>query len=133
MLTNLFGSVQKMSALTANVEWKDREVEDTTVATLEFADGPVATVTVTHGAFEQQDTLNIYCTRGSIHIPALNRGGVRIVSKEGERNESHPNGANTDVPLIADFANAVLNDQKPSISGETGREIARLMDEIYRV
>ena len=132
VLTNLFGSVRRVSSLTANVEWKDREVEDTAVATLQFENGPVATVTVTHGAFEPQDTLEIYCTAGSIHIPLLNRGDIRIVSKSGERSESHPTGANTDEPLIADFTEAVLNERKPSVGGECGREIARLMDEIYR-
>jgi len=131
VLTNLFGSVRGMSSLAANVEWKDREVEDTAVATLEFDNGPVATVTVTHGAFEPQDTLDIFGTGGSIHIPVLNRGDIRIVTKGGERSESHPNGANTDEPLIADFADAVLNNKKPSVGGDTGREIARLMDEIY--
>jgi len=131
VLTNLFGSVRRMSSLTANVQWKDREVEDTAVATIEFESGPVATVTVTHGAFEPQDTLDIFGTAGSIHIPVLNRGVVRIVTKGGERSESHPNGANTDEPLIADFTNAALNDKKPSVGGDAGREIARLMDEIY--
>lgn len=131
VLTNLFGSVRRLSALTANVEWKEREVEDSAVATLEFENGPVATVTVTHGAREPQDTLDIYFTSGSIHIPVLNRGDIRIVSADGERIESHPNGANTDEPLIADLANAVLDDREPSITGANGREIARLIDEIY--
>ena len=131
VLTDLFGTVRRMSALTANVEWKEREVEDTAVATLEFDRGPVASVTVTHGAFEPKDTLDIYFTAGSIHIPVLNRGDIRIVSKDGEKPESHPNGPNTDEPLIDDFADAVLNDRPPTISGKTGRDIARLMDEIY--
>lgn len=131
VLTNLFGTVSRMSALTSNVEWKDREVEDTAVATLEFKHGPVATVTVTHGTREPQDTLDIYCTGGSIHLSVLNRGDIRIVSADGERTESHPNGANTDEPLIADFADAVLNDNEPTVGGATGRVIARLMDEIY--
>lgn len=131
VLTNLFGSVRRISSLTANVEWTDREVEDTAVATLEFENGPLATVTVTHGAQEPQDTLDMFGTLGSMHIPLLNRGDVRIVTKDGERAESHPNGTNTDEPLIADFANAVLNNKKPSVGGDTGREIARLIDEIY--
>lgn len=133
VLTNLFGDVRRLSSLTTNVEWKDREVEDTAVATLEFDDGPIATVTVTHGAQEPQDTLEIFGTKGSIHIPVLNRGEIRIVSKDGERIETHPNGPNTDEPLIADFTDAILNKRKPSVGGDTGREIARLMDEIYSV
>ncbi|MDI1243600.1 MAG: Gfo/Idh/MocA family oxidoreductase [bacterium] len=132
VLANLFGTVRRMSSLTANIEWKDREVEDTAVATLEFDAGPIATVTVTHGALEPQDTLDIFFTSGSIHIPVLNRGDIRIVSKSGEKNESLPAAANTDEPLIADFTEAVLNDRGPTVGGETGREIARLIDEIYR-
>lgn len=132
VLTNLFGSVRRVSSLTANVEWKDREVEDTAVAALEFENGPIATVTVTHGAFESQDTLDIFFTAGSIHIPVLNRGDIRIASESGERRESHPSGANTDEPLIGDFTEAVLNDRAPAIGGETGREIARLIDKIYK-
>ena len=131
VVTILFGNVRRMCSLAANVEWKDREVEDTAVATLEFETGPIATVTVTHGAFEPQDTLDLYATLGSIHIPVLNRGEIRILTNAGERTESHPNGANTDEPLIADFADAVLNNKEPSVGGDTGREIARLMDEIY--
>lgn len=131
VLTDLFGNVSRISALTANVEWKDREVEDTAVATLEFEAGPIATVTVTHGAREPKDTLDIYFTSGSIHIPVLNNGDVRIFSKDGERVEAHPNAVNTDVPLIADFADAVLNDRAPTVGGETGREIAGLIDQIY--
>ncbi len=131
VLTSLFGSVRRMSSLTANVEWKDREVEDTAVATLEFDSGPVATVTVTHGAFEPQDTLDIFCTEGSIHIPILNRGEIQIVSKKGKVDESHPPSANTDEPLIDDFTKAVLEDRDPTVGGHTGREIARLIDKIY--
>ncbi len=132
VLTNLFGRVSRMTSLTGNVAFKDREVEDTAVATLEFENGPAATVTVTHGAFEPQDTLDVFCTTGSIHIPVLNRGEIQIVSKNGDRLESHPNSANSDEPLIADFAAAVLNDREPTVGGHTGREIARLMDEIYK-
>lgn len=133
VLTSLFGSVRELSPLTANLNWKDREVEDTAVATIEFEDGPLATVTVTHGAFEPQDTLDIYCSAGSIHIPVLNRGDIRIVSRGGETLESHPPAANIHAPLIADFVGAVLGDREPTVGGETGRQIAGLIDEIYRV
>ena len=132
VLTDLFGRVGRVSALTAKVEWKDREVEDTAVATLEFEDGPVATLTVTHAACEPQDTADIYCTNGSLHIPVLNRGDIRILSKSGEKSESHPPSSNIHEPLIADFADAVLHDREPTVSGDTGREIARLTDVIYK-
>lgn len=132
VLTNLFGSVRRLSSLTANIKWIDREVEDTAVATLEFENGPVASVTVTHGAFEPKDTLDIYFTSGSIHVPVLNRGNIRIATKTGEFSESHPPASNTDEPLIADFVEAVLNGREPTVGGDVGREISRLIDQIYK-
>jgi predicted dehydrogenase len=133
VLTNLFGSVRSIKSTVANVQWKEREVEDTAVATIEFENGPVATVTVTHGAMEPQDTVDIFGPLGSIHIPVLNRGDIRIVSADGERTESHPASANTDEPLLADFTDAVLNDRAPTVGRDTGREIARLIDAIYGI
>jgi predicted dehydrogenase len=35
------------------------------------------------------------------------------------------------LPLIEDFADAVLNNREPKITGETGREINKIIEEIY--
>ena len=130
VLTHLFGKVRDVESLTANVVF-DREVEDTAAALFRFENGPVASVVVTHAAMEPQDTLDIFCQRGSIHIPVLNKGDITIKTAGGERTESHPPHANIHLPLIADFADAVLNEREPSVRGTTGLAVALLEDRIY--
>jgi predicted dehydrogenase len=131
VLTDLFGKVQRTASITANVLFTDREVEDTASVILQFESGPCAMVTVTHAAAEPQDTLDIFGSLGSIHIPALNAGEIRIRTRDGERTETHPAAANIHTPLIRDFAEAVLTGRSPRVGGETGRLVAALEDEIY--
>jgi predicted dehydrogenase len=131
VLTDLFGTVSEVQSITANVVF-DREVEDTAAVLLRFDEGPCASVAVTHGAHEPQDTLDIFGRSGSVHIPVLNTGDIHIKTDEGERTESHPPHANIHLPLIEDFADAVLKHRDPRVGGETGRSIAMLEDQIYR-
>lgn len=131
VLTNLFGKVHSLKSLVANVVF-EREVEDTAIALLQFENGACGSVTVTHAALETQDTLDIYGTKGSIHIPVLNNGEMRIRTEKGEQMEFHPTAANTHQPLIEDFAEAVLHHREPILNGEIGRSIAYLEEEIYK-
>lgn len=130
VLTNLFGAARRTESILANVEFK-HEVEDTAAVLLQFESGLCASVVVTHAAHEPQDTLDIFCTKGSLHIPVLNKGELHIKTADGERSESHPPAANIHQPLIADFADAVLTNREPRVGGETGRLIASIEDEIY--
>jgi predicted dehydrogenase len=130
VLMNLFGSVKTVRGLTGNVLF-DREVEDTASALFEFESGPHAVLSVTHAAIEPQDTLNIFGSHGSIHVSVLNEGEVRIRTTEGERTESHAPHSNLHQPLIDDFAQAVLKERDPRVSGRVGLEVARIEEEIY--
>jgi predicted dehydrogenase len=132
VLVNLFGSVTRAIGLTANVVFA-REVEDTAAVLLHFSSGPCAAVAVTHAAPDRQDTLDVFATRGSIRCASLNGGALRIVSAGGERLETHPPAANVHLPLIEDFVDAVRADRPPAVTGETGREVAAIEDEIYAV
>jgi predicted dehydrogenase len=131
VLTDLFGKVIEVESMTANIVF-DREVEDTAAALLRFESGSCANVVVTHAARELQDTLDIFGQLGSIHISVLNKGDMRITTANGENTESHPPHANIHLPLIEDFADAILQNRDPRVSGETGRSIAELEDQIYR-
>ncbi len=131
ILLSLFGPVRQTVGLTANVIF-DREVEDTAVATLRFASGPCATVTVTHAAIEPRDTLRIFGTSGSIHVPVLNAGQL-VVSRDGqERQESHPPAPNLHQPLVEDFVDALDSDRAPAVDGTVGRAVAEIEARIYR-
>lgn len=131
VLNNLFGEVNEIKSIVSNSIFK-REVEDTALAVLHYETGLCATLTVTHAAVKPQDTLDIFGTKGSIHIPFLNKGELRITASGGERTENHPPHENVHQPLIEDFTEAILENRSPKVTGETGRLIAFLEDEIYK-
>lgn len=131
VLLDLYGSVGEVKATLANALF-DREVEDTATAIFQFERGTSAVLTVTHAAREPQDTFDLFCSRGSIHIPVLNAGTMRIVTATGERTETHPNSANIHQPLIDDFAAAVIANRDPIVTGELARAVALVEELIYR-
>ena len=131
LLVDIFGPVADTKSLVSNSAF-GREVEDTAIASLQFEGGACGTVTVTHASMEPKDTLDIYGMKGSIHIPVLNLGEMTITSGGSSRTESHPPHANFHQPLIEELADAVLAGREPRVGGETGREVARIIDDIYR-
>jgi predicted dehydrogenase len=130
VLLDLLGDISDVKAIVGNAFF-DREVEDVAVATFQFERGTCGMLTVTHAAREPQDTLNLFFTNGSIHIPVLNEGTMRVLTKDGERIETHPNHTNIHQPLIDDFARAVLENRDPIVTGESGRSVASIEEEIY--
>ncbi len=130
VLANLFGTVRRFRSIVSNDVF-GRGVEDTASAIFQFESGTCASLTVTHATTDAQDTLDVYGTDGSIHIPALNLGEMTIKTGDSVRKESHPPAANFHEPLIADFANAVLLGREPQADGVAGREVSRLIEEIY--
>ncbi len=71
-LLTLLGPAAEAKGMLSNAALKGRGVEDTASAVIRFASGAQAVVTVSHATFEPNDTLDIFCTGGSIHIPSLN-------------------------------------------------------------
>jgi predicted dehydrogenase len=130
VLLDLLGVVSDVKSTLANTFF-DREVEDTATAIFQFEEGTLGTLTVTHAAREPQDTLDLFFTNGSIHIPVLNEGTMRVITKDGERIETHPNHPNIHQPLIDDFARAVLENRDPIVTGEIGRQVALIEEKIY--
>ncbi len=130
VLLNLFGGIDEVKASTTNVLF-DREVEDTATAMFHFEQGVSGVLTVSHAAHEPQDTLDVFGSRGSIHVPVLNNGEIRIGTDKGERTELHPPAANFHEPLIEDFVEAVLAHREPAVNGESGRMVASLEEQIY--
>ena len=132
VLLDLLGPIDLARGFTANVRFKDREVEDTCTAYLDFRSGAQAVVTVTHAASERRDRLSIFGTEGSAHVDELNTGLLRIVSPHGVREESHPPHANLHQPLVEDFLAAIRENREPEVTGRIGLEVARAVAAIYR-
>lgn len=131
VLANILGQVKSVKGFVDNLLF-EREVEDTCTAVFKFECGANAVLNVTHAAYEPQDTLDIFGDKGSIHIPVLNNGAITIKTQEGERTEEHRPHPNIHQPLIDDFTRAVLEGREPAVGGETGREVNRIEEEIYK-
>ena len=131
VLLDLFGRAEKVSAVLANVAFAQRDVEDTAVAVIRFEKGTCATVAVTHASGEARDTLDVFATRGSMHVEHLNGSSLEIRTRHGRRVESHPPAANLHLPLVQDFVDAVLDGREPAVTGAIGREVALVEERIY--
>ncbi len=131
VLLDLLGPVAEVHGFPDNVRYREREVEDTCVAHLRFRNGAVAVLAVTHAASEPRDTLEIFGTLGSAHVSVLNQGTLRVVTAAGTREERHPPHPNLHLPLVEDFVAAVRENRDPSVTGEVGLEVARVIARIY--
>lgn len=132
VLLDLFGPVRRTRSHLSLVLYA-REVEDTTVALFEFESGTQGVLSVTHAAFEARDTLDIFGSEGSLHVESLNAGKLRTNTARGGRTEDLAPHANLHLPLIDDFTRAVLDDREPVVGGPTGREVNRILAQIYSV
>ena len=130
VLLNILGPVKRTAGFIDNVIF-DREVEDNSAAIFHFGRGAFGVLSISNSIFEPGDTLDVYGSKGSVHIPVLNRGNVIIKTEQGERSEEHPPHPILHFPLIEDFTDAVLKDREPAVDGKIGYEVQRLEDKIY--
>jgi predicted dehydrogenase len=92
----------------------------------------VGLVSVSHAALDSRDTLELYGTEGSARTQALNEGTLRVVTRAGEREERLPPHANLHQPLVEDFIAALREGRDPTVTGEIGREVSRVLAAIYQ-
>ena len=131
VLLDLLGPVESITGFPTNVRLKGREVEDTCLARLHFRSGAEAVLAVSHAARESRDSVEIFASEGSAHVPVLNKGGLRIVTPAGTREEDHPPPENLHQPLVADFVRAVRDQRDPTVTGAIGEEVSRVLAAIY--
>jgi len=131
VLQYLFGDVKEMDSQLYNLYFKQREVEDTAHLSLLFSQGVHANLQVSHGILESRDTLDIYGSLGSIHIPVLNQGTFIISTDQGKREEYLPPHSNVHQPLIENFIEAIIENKKPICDGLLSREVSRILDIVY--
>jgi predicted dehydrogenase len=86
---------------------------------------------VTHAAQESRDALQLFATGGSAYVDVLNNGTLRIVTADAVREERHPPHANLHQPLVEDFVAAVRDAREPTVTGEIGLEVNRVLAAIY--
>ena len=130
VLGHLFGGVDRVASMISGSIF-EREVEDTAVATMHFASGVTATISVTHATNVPKDTLQIFGTKGCIEIPVLNAGRLFVTAGTEKREEDLPPAENIHQPLVEDFVESVLRGREPAVDGQAGRYVSQLLDQIY--
>ncbi|MFC1675914.1 Gfo/Idh/MocA family protein [Planctomycetota bacterium] len=130
VLLNLFGKTKSVNGFVDNIFF-DREVEDTCTAHIAFESGLRAVLNVSHAIFESQDSLDIFGTEGSLHVPKLNGAGLTVITAEKKWTQQHRRADNLHRPLIEDFARAVLENKDPVVNGTIGKEVALIEQRVY--
>jgi len=130
VLLNILGDASKAWGSQGSLI-TDWDVEDTSISIMEFQNEARGMLALSRAIEEPQDTLDIYGSVGSIHIPVLNNGGMTVVTPGGERREDHPPHQNLHLPYIEAVTRAFLADGEPPVPGETGLRVAEITEEIY--
>jgi predicted dehydrogenase len=131
VMLDLLGPLAEVRGHASNVRFRDREVEDTCIADLSFSSGARGVLYVSHAARLSRDSFAVYGTEGSIEVPVLNKGVMRIATPAGERQETHPPHANLHLPLVEDFTAAVQAGRAPTVTGEIGLAVNHALAAIY--
>jgi predicted dehydrogenase len=144
LLLWLYGPVARVSAVAATALHRI-EVEDTVVATLEFAGGALGTLEVTTAAYPGMPRrVELTGTEGTIVVEgdrvsriALRTAPAVVPPKHaGNANASASSPVVTDVSghrrVIEDFVTAVRDRRPPVCDGAEGRRSVALIEAIYR-
>lgn len=130
VLLNLLGPVSRAFGSEGRL-LTDWEVEDTAISLFEFQSESRALLAVSRAVQEPQDTLDVYGSAGSIHVPVLNRGSMTVYTAGRSRREQLPAHENPHLPLIRAVTEAFLENREPPVPGEAGLRVAEIIEEIY--
>jgi predicted dehydrogenase len=144
----LMGPVEELSGTWANLNHPYVEVEDTAVATLRFRNGGLGSILVSlsqkPGIYTK---IHVHGSNGA-SIGAQTDTGATFIAGMTEATAPPVNdlwtipGEDVWVPPSPavdyhelqdrDFLRALLDGRRPSVTGEDGREVVRIIDAIYR-
>lgn len=143
LLLWLMGDVQRVYAKTITA-LHDIEVEDTAVATLEFASGAIGTMEAGTSVFPgYQRRVEVTGSEGTIIMQhdRIVAADLRtpdpslVIPSDGDANASASSSIVSDVGghrrLIEDFLRAIEEDRQPICSGLEGRRSVELIEAIY--
>jgi predicted dehydrogenase len=131
VLLNILGPVAKSAGQISKAAF-DWELDDTGVAALLFESRTIGTIAYSLAVREERNTLHVFGTEGSLHVPDLIKGTLAVRDAQGsEVVEEHPPHPNLHMPLVEDFTQAVLQDRSPAVDGRVGLDVARVEEEIY--
>lgn len=130
LLLDLFGFV---SSVTARIGTSvlDIPVEDHAHVVLQFASGVEASLTCSWNIAAGRDEWEVFGTKGTFSASPLNGRDVMIeIGGRSERREV-PVDENIHYPLIEDFVTAIVDNREPTVTGEQGRDVTRVIEAAY--
>ncbi len=130
LLLYLFGNIADVRCFAGTVA-ADYESEDSASLVMQFHNGIHGSLQCFFGCPVDPDEFTVIGTKGRLRSAPLNGGSLTIELSAQTRNELHPPNENFNVPLIADFVEAIENDREPLVSGEDGRDVNVVMARAY--
>jgi len=127
-----FGDPQSVSCHMTRGRLKPREVEDSALATMQYSDGTLVSVHVTHEPNLPFDTLEIVGQNGRIYVPDLEKGEAVLTTSSGETKLHGDPAKNRLSPLIEDFCLKVRKGGEPLCTGEEGAKTTKIVETAYR-
>ena len=130
MFLTLFGPIAKTRSVLERV-LVQREVEDTAAVVFTFESGLLGVLSMSQSVREPNDTLYIFGSEGSIHMPAFGTGELFLKKGEQTVKEHHPPNPNGHLPMIESFCRSVINDEEPLVGGPIGLAVQKIEDAVY--
>ena len=131
LFLDLFGPVDHVKSCVESIT-SDYESEDSAAVVMRFGAGNIGILETYFGASDVSDRFHITCTNGSVFTDPLNGGELLILHNSSVKLEKHPPHDNLHAPLIADFTDAIANGRRPTVTGEQGAEVNRVIDLAYK-
>jgi len=108
------------------------EVEDTATMLMKLQTGGHALANFTWNTRAGCDEFEIAGVEGTLSLTPLDGPDLSIVMGNGSRHdETLPKHANVHLPLIEDFAAAVLQEKEPVVTGEEGAKTTKIIDAVF--
>ncbi len=140
LLLWIMGGVARVSAYCRRLA-RNIEVEDTSVANLEFTNGALGTLVTTTSVSPGEDVrIEIHGDKGSIRLHGSDIVQWAIEGEEEITGEATDEGASSDPMALAtaghtehlrDLCEAIINDREPAIPGSEARKAVELIKAIY--
>ena len=130
LFLDMFGSVTKLKSCVESIA-STYESEDSAAVVMRFVGGQIGVLETYFGASDVPDRFSVTCTKGCVLTNSLNAGELHVLSGDKVIVEQHPPHQNLHAPLIADFTESISTGRRPTVTGQQGADVNRVIDMAY--
>ena len=130
LFEEVFGEITEACGYCDNIG-ADYDADNTTTVIVRFANGCQGVVQCYFGVSVDPDQFTVLGSEGRLCATPLNAGSLQIETPQGSRQEAHPPAENFNLPLIADFVQAIESGTRSRVDGESGRRTNDVMRRAY--